>query len=146
MGVCAIFQPSMNVLPSWFDKKRGTAYGIVSTGSSLGGVIFPIMVSRLINEVGYGWAMRVAAFLILALLTIAVLTVRAQVPPKKQNLDKQSLVRPFTEIKMILVVLGFMLMTFGIFIPINYLVVQAMDAGMSYNLAQYLVPMLNAAR
>ncbi|KAJ5147251.1 monocarboxylate permease [Penicillium atrosanguineum] len=145
MGVCAIFQPSMNVLPSWFDKKRGAAYGIVSTGSSLGGVIFPIMVSRLINEVGYGWAMRAAAFLILALLSIAVLTVRSRVPPRKQNMDKASLVRPFTEIKMVLVVLGFMLLTFGVFIPIDYLVVQAMHAGMAYSLAQYLVPMLNAA-
>lgn len=146
MGVCAIFQPSMNVLPSWFDKKRGAAYGIVSTGSSLGGVIFPIMVSRLINGIGYGWAMRVAAFLILALLIIAVLTVRSRVPPRPVNLSRESLLRPFTETKMILVIMGFLFLTFGIFIPINYLVVEAMDAGMSYYLAQYLVSMLNAAR
>lgn len=146
MGVCAIFQPSMNVLPSWFKQKRGLAYGIVSTGSSLGGVIFPIMVSRLIGEIGYGWAMRVAAFLILALLIIAGLTVRSRVPPKPVKLGRESLLRPFTEIKMILAVFGFLFLTFGIFIPINYLVVEAMNAGMSYTLAQYLVSMLNAAR
>jgi MFS family permease len=146
MGVCAIFQPAMNCIPSWFNKKRGAAYGIVSTGSSLGGVIFPIMVSRMIAEVGYAWAMRTAAFLILFLLGIAILTVRSRVPPKPQNLDKASLVRPFREIKMLLIIAGFVFLTFGIFIPINYLVIQAMDAGMSYNLAQYLVPILNAAR
>jgi hypothetical protein len=47
---------------------------------------------------------------------------------------------------MLLIFTGFLLLTFGIFIPINYLVIQAMDAGMSYALAQYLVPILNAAR
>ncbi|KAJ5682414.1 hypothetical protein N7462_005579, partial [Penicillium macrosclerotiorum] len=145
MGVCAIFQPSMNSIPSWFNKKRGAAYGIVSTGSSIGGVIFPIMISRLINEIGYPWAMRTAAFLMLFLLIIAILTVRSRVPPKPVRLNRESMLRPFTEIKMRLVFFGFLMMTFGIFIPINYLVIQAMQSGMSANLAQYLLPMLNAA-
>jgi MFS family permease len=146
VGVCAIFQPSISCIPSWFNKKRGAAYGIASTGSSLGGVIFPIMVSRLIAKVGYAWAMRAAAFLLLFLLAIAVLTVRPRVPPKPQFLDRASLVRPFSEIKMLLIIAGFLFLTFGVFIPINYLVIQAIDAGMNYELAQYLVPILNAAR
>ena len=62
----------------WFDKKRGVAYGILSTGSSLGGVIFHIMINRLIRNVGYGWAMRISAFLILALLAIAIVTVKTR--------------------------------------------------------------------
>ncbi|KAJ5937938.1 monocarboxylate transporter [Penicillium verhagenii] len=131
MGVCAIFQPSVNAIPSWFDKKRGTAYGILATGSSLGGVIFPIMVSRLINEIGYGWAMRVAAFLIMILLVTTALTVRSRVPPKPRAMDRDTLLRPFREVKMVLLVLGFVFLTFGMFIPIDYLVVQAMSAGMS---------------
>lgn len=146
MGVCAIYQPAMNCIPSWFEQKRGTAYGIVSTGSSLGGVLFPIMVSRLITEVGYGWAMRIAAFIILFLVSVTIVTVRSRVPPTPRAMSRDSLLRPFTEVKMVLVFVGFLFLTFGVFIPINYLVVQAIDAGMSYNLAQYLVSMLNAAR
>ena len=146
MGLCAVFQPSINCIPSWFNNKRGTAYGIASTGSSLGGVIFPIMVSRMIAKVGYAWAMRSAAFLILFLLGIAILTVRSRVPPKPRSLNEASLVQPFHEVKMLLVIAGFLSLTFGIFIPINYLVIQAMNAGMGYDLAQYLVPILNAAR
>ncbi|KAJ6109378.1 hypothetical protein N7486_001613 [Penicillium sp. IBT 16267x] len=145
MGVCAIFQPSMNAIPSWFDKKRGAAYGIVATGSSLGGVIFPIMVSRLIDEIGYGWAMRVAAFLILFLLAITTLTVRSRVPPRPRAMNRETLLRPFKEVKMMLVILGFVFLTSGIFIPIDYLVVQAMSVGMSSYLAQYFVSILNAA-
>ncbi|KAJ5729095.1 monocarboxylate transporter [Penicillium malachiteum] len=145
MGTCAIFQPSMTSIPSWFNKKRGAAYGIVATGSSLGGVIFPIMVSKLMDKVGYGWTMRTAAFMILALLVVANLTVRSRVPPKPRTMSKETLLKPFREIKMLLVIGGFLCLTFGIFVPINYLVVEAMEAGMSTYLANYLVAMLNAA-
>lgn len=41
IGVSLIFQPANSVIPSWFNKKRGAAYGIVTSGSSIGGVIFP---------------------------------------------------------------------------------------------------------
>jgi hypothetical protein len=35
------------------NKRRPLAYGVIATGSSIGGVIFPLTVRRLINEVGY---------------------------------------------------------------------------------------------
>jgi hypothetical protein len=53
---------------------------------------------------------------------------------------------PFFEVKMVLVTLGFMLLTFGVFIPINYLAIEAIYEGMSPDLAQYLVAILNATR
>jgi MFS transporter, MCT family, aspergillic acid transporter len=46
---------------------------------------------------------------------------------------------------MLALILGIFLLTFRIFIPITYLVVEATAAGMSPNLAQYLFSMLNAA-
>jgi hypothetical protein len=45
---------------------------------------------------------------------------------------------------MVLLVLGFMCLTFGVFTPINYIDVQAVDAGMSAALARYVVVILNA--
>lgn len=42
----------MGILPHWFKRKLGVAYGLTATGSSLGGVVFPIAVRNLINEVG----------------------------------------------------------------------------------------------
>lgn len=47
---------------------------------------------------------------------------------------------------MLALILGICLPTFGIFIPIIYLVVEATVAGMSPDLAQCLLAMLNAAR
>lgn len=148
LGICAIFQPCMSCIPSWFQRRRGIAYGIVASGTSLGGVIFPIMVSRLIKLVGYAWSMRISAFLILFLLVIVNLTVKTRLPPSRQTqkISKTTLLHPLKEIPMINVVLGFFFLTFGVFVPINYLVVQATKVGMSNSLAQYLAPILNAAR
>lgn len=114
------------------------------TGSSLGGIIFPIMVSRLIKEVGFPWAMRASGFLILALLIIANLTIKPIHPPKPQHVTGAQLVKPLKELDFILLTAGFFLFSFGFFVPINYLPVQALYAGMSTNLTQYLLSILNA--
>ncbi|OBT38673.1 hypothetical protein VE00_10908 [Pseudogymnoascus sp. WSF 3629] len=143
IGVACIFQPALSCVGGWFSKKRGAAYGALSTGSSLGGVIFPIMVNRLIKEVGYGWAMRISGFLILGLLIVANLTTRSRLPPHPHSPTKEELMRPFKEPMMLLVTAGTALLTFGIFIPVTYLVVEATASGMSAELAQYLIPILN---
>jgi hypothetical protein len=130
----------------WFSKNRGFAYGVLTTSSSLGGVVFPIMVSHLIAEIGYGWTERAAAFLIQFLLIIANLTIRSLNPPNPQPPTKEELLHPFHEVGMLALILGICLLTFGIFIPITFLAVEATAAGMSPDLAQYLLAMLNSAR
>lgn len=65
----------------WFEKKRAFALGIAFSGSAFGGdlakpfhtlcvdltclagIIYPIMVTRLVADVGFPWAMRTVAFL-----------------------------------------------------------------------------------
>ncbi|KAE8548927.1 hypothetical protein EYB25_009310 [Talaromyces marneffei] len=144
IGVATVFQPSLNVIPGWFDKKRGIAYGIAASGSSIGGIIFPIMVQKLIVQVGYGWSMRIAAFMILGLLTISNLTIKSRFPPQPRSMTREELVQPFREFNTVVVICGFLLLTFGIFIPVDYVVVEALGTGMDPNLAQYLLAMLNA--
>lgn len=104
------------------------------------------MVSRLIIEVGYGWAMRISAFLILFLLVIANLTIRARHPPHPGKISPKQMVQPFHELGFLALMAGMFFLTFGIYVPITYLAVQAIEAGMKPELAQYLVAILNAAR
>ncbi|KAK2074465.1 hypothetical protein P8C59_008672 [Phyllachora maydis] len=144
IGVACTFQPSLNCIMGWFGKNRGKAYGLMATGSSLGGIVFPIMVDRLIHEVGFGWAMRVSGFLILFLLAIANLTVRARHAPRPGSLTQEQMVTPFREPGFVLLMLGMSLLTFGIYVPINYLPSQAIEAGIDKELAQYLIAILNA--
>jgi MFS family permease len=96
----------------WFDKKRGVAYGILSTGSSFGGVIFHIMINRLIRKVGYGWAMRISAFLILALLAIAIVTAKARRPPGRIRLTGAQMAKPIRDLPFLVLAIGLACMAF----------------------------------
>ncbi|SPO05647.1 related to monocarboxylate transporter 2 [Cephalotrichum gorgonifer] len=146
IGVSAVFQPSLSCAAGWFNKKRATAFGILFTGSSVGGIVIPLMVSRLIRSIGFPWAMRTGAFLLLALLIITNLTVRPFQPPipqKKTTLAQLS--KPLGEVQFQLTMVGFFFFSFGFFVPINYITVQAIDEDMRPNLADAILPVLNAA-
>lgn len=146
IGVACVFQPGINTIVTWFHRKRGAAYGILATGSSIGGIIFPIMITRLIKQVGYGWAMRSGAFMILGLLIVANLTVTSRLPPKPTALSREQMAKPFRERGFLMLLAGLFILNFGIFIPIDYLQVQGLEAGMRPQLAQYLIAILNAGR
>lgn len=127
-------------------KRRAFALGIVAAGSSLGGVIFPIMLDHLIPEVGYGWALRISAFLILALLVFGNLTVRSRFAPSPKPLKLYQYLKPLTETPYLLTTIASFLFYLGLFLPINYIQVQSTEYGMSTHLASYMIPILNAAR
>lgn len=144
-GASMCFYPAVSALPSWFFRRRAAAFGIIAAGSSTGGVIFPIMVSHLIPRVGFGWAMRCAGFLILALMIVANLTVRSRIPPHPKPFHINQFIKPLTEVPFILVTMGSFFFFFGLFLPINFVILEAASLGMSTRLAGYLVPILNGA-
>lgn len=143
IGICMLFSPATNCAISWFLKKRAFAVGIVAAGSGLGGIIMPIMVNKLIPEVGFGWAMRIVAFLQFALLIIANLTVRSRIPPRPQPLSAKKFFSPLTEKKFVLLIAASFFYYLGLFLPINYIQLQAIQYGMRLSLAIYIIPILN---
>lgn len=90
--------------------------------------------------------MRIAAFLILFLLILAIVTVKSRFPPNKQHVTRKQMMVPFSEPVFVALNAGLCLFTFGMFVPINFFVVEATSRGMSPDLAHYLVAMFNAAR
>ena len=48
-----IFGPVPAIVSQWFEKRRSLAFGIVTTGSALGGTIIPIAARNLIELIGY---------------------------------------------------------------------------------------------
>lgn len=104
------------------------------------------MLDNLIQEVGFGWAIRISAFLILALLVIGNLTVRSRFPPSPKPVQLYQYFKPLTETPYLLTTIGSFLFYLGLFLPINYIQVQSTESGMSTYLASYIIPILNAAR
>ncbi|KAF2728023.1 major facilitator superfamily transporter [Polyplosphaeria fusca] len=88
-GICVgiadgfMFVPSMSVVSTYFDSsRRSFAIGIILCGSATGGMVFPIMLNRLFEEVGFGWAVRIFGFLALVLLVLAERLLKTRLPPK----------------------------------------------------------------
>ena len=106
----------------------------------------PIMIQKLIPQIGFGWSLRAAAFMIFGLLIIAILTVKSRLPPTPKPLDVWEFITPLKEPPFLLVVIASFLFFLGFFLPFNFIILQGQEQGMSANLAQYLIPILNATR
>jgi MFS family permease len=145
IGISCLFTPATYCTLTWFHRRRGLVMGIISAGSSLGGVIFPIMIDHLITDVGFAWAIRIAAFLILAMLIFGNLTVRSRIRPYPKGLQLVDYVKPLRERVYLLTSIGSFLFYLGMFLPIDYIQVQATAYGMGLDLGNYLIPILNAA-
>ncbi|KAJ6016057.1 MFS transporter asaE [Penicillium herquei] len=145
LGASAIFNACLNSIVTWFGKRRAFALGVTASGSSLGGVIFPIMVTHLIPEVGFPWAMRICAFLILFMLGITNLTLKSRLTYTKKPVRLINFVRPLKDIRFVITVSASFCFFWGMFLPFSFVITQAEEYGMSSNMSQYLIPILNAA-
>ena len=66
----------VTVVATWFRKKKGFAIGIVASGASIAGLIYPMMIKFLIQEVGFNNAQRYTATLTAVTCLFAILIAR----------------------------------------------------------------------
>jgi hypothetical protein len=120
----------------------------MSSGSSLGGIVYPTMIRGLISRLGFGWTVRSITFLMFILLIVANMTVTSCSRPIRSPVRLAQFMAPFREYSFVvgLVCLGSFLFCSGMFLPFNFISVQAEAFGMSAANADYLVVVLNAAR
>ncbi|CAK7227138.1 hypothetical protein SCUCBS95973_006441 [Sporothrix curviconia] len=144
IGSSAVFNACMASVVSWFFKRRAAAFGIMVSGSSLGGVVLPIMLDKLIARIGFPWAMRAVAFLFLGLLAVCCLTVHSRLPPRPRPFVFKEYLAGFKEPAFVLTVSASFLFFWGMFLPFNYILLQAQAAGMSAALLPYLLSIINA--
>lgn len=80
-----VFGPSVGIVGHWFRRRRGIAIGLMSTGASVGGTVFPIITRELIDAVGFPWTMRIIGCILILGLGIANLTMKRRLPPVKAS-------------------------------------------------------------
>lgn len=78
VGMGLAFLPSTAVLAQWFAARRALVIGLASTGSPLAGIAFPAALARLLPAVGFPWATRVIAFVLLGLSALPVAFMRTR--------------------------------------------------------------------
>jgi MFS family permease len=136
--------PATSAVSQYFHKKRGMALGLVIAGSSIGGVVFPIVTSKMLNDssIGYGWSIRILAFIMAPLLAFSCVTVKARLPPRKTTFF---IPRAFKNVEFSALVLAMFFMLVGMFSPLFFLPSYAVTRGMNPTLASYMLAIVNGA-
>lgn len=143
IGAGLLFVPSIAILSTYFTTKLPFVVGIAASGSSIGGVVYPIMIHILQNEVGFAWSVRIAGFVALFGLAISCLVLRVRALPaaRRKLVDWQA----FRETPYALSNIGMFLCFMGLYTPYYYIQSVANSEHItSANLAFYLLPIVNA--
>ncbi|GAA5981894.1 hypothetical protein JCM11641_001934 [Rhodosporidiobolus odoratus] len=139
-----MFLPACSAVSHWFKKKRMLALGLLATGSSLGGVMYPSLINKLLHTIGWTWTFRTIGFINLGLLAFACCTIRARLPPRTSGKIVDFAVfkgdAGFT-----LYVVGATIVWLGLYTPLFYSEEYALFNGVSSNIAFYSLSILNAA-
>ncbi|KAI0022299.1 major facilitator superfamily transporter [Xylariomycetidae sp. FL0641] len=165
-----ILTPCVAVVLRRMPHRRGLALGITIGGSSIGGIIWPIMLDKLLydDRVSFAWVMRIVAFTMLPLFAIACATVidTPKIAAKKtrerssfeskdadsnQNDTSEKPATKKVDFSMLrnraflLLCLGLGITYLGLFTPFFYVSSSAIEQGISSSTAFYLISAINAA-
>ncbi|KAF2644728.1 MFS general substrate transporter [Massarina eburnea CBS 473.64] len=142
-GCGLLFIPSVGILSTYFNKKVGVAMGLAASGSSMGGVIYPIIFHKLLPLIGFGWTTRVLGFIILGTMLIPNILMRVRVlpPATRSLLDLAAFRIPAYSLMCFAFFIGFM----GLYMPFFYGQVYALNKHITNpDLAFYLLAILNS--
>lgn len=144
IGCGLIFLPSVAVMTQYFTTKRAAANGIASIGSGVGGIIYPIIFHNLEPRIGFGWAVRIMGFVMLATLMFPVLLLRNRILPSRRRafIDTTS----FRDVPFLTLCCAAIFAFSAIYIPLVFLPPFAIQKQFtSENLGFYLLAILNGA-
>jgi MFS family permease len=85
LGNGCLFVPSVAILPQYFSTRKAVANGIAASGSSIGGVVYPIVFRQLYPRFGFHWTVRVMGFICLATCAFSVCVMRPRIFPKHKR-------------------------------------------------------------
>lgn len=76
------FCPTIGLVSTYFSSKKSTALALAAAGTATGGMIFPAMIQQLLPKIGFGWSLRTAGFLQLAIGLFCLAFLRSRLPPR----------------------------------------------------------------
>ena len=143
LGNGFLWVPSVAILPQYFTTKKALANGFAAAGSSVGGIVYPIVFRRLEQTIGFGWATRVVAFIALGTLSLSIAVMKQRVMPKQKR--KLWDLEAFKDPPYTLYCVGMFLAFASFYGPVYYLQPYAIQTGIvDETFGFYLLPILNA--
>ncbi|HXT80585.1 MAG TPA: MFS transporter [Acetobacteraceae bacterium] len=87
LGNGAIYAPLLINVTRWFDRRRGTAVALISSGQYIAGVVWPSVFERGIAQYGWQTVMLSYAAVVAAIVIPAVLLIRAAPSPASSGVS-----------------------------------------------------------
>lgn len=144
-GTGLLLVSSVGLPSTWFVRRRGLAVGVVSTGASVAGIVFPIALRHLIPTVGFGWAARILGFISLSTLAVSIALIRQRLPPRRRGsfIEYKALKQP----EFALYVAGFCFNCLGFYTFYDFVEEWAVATHVDTKglPVVYILPILNAA-
>ncbi|CAN9264231.1 unnamed protein product [Alternaria alternata] len=149
MGLTIAFgvQPALTVVGQHFKERRALAMGLVSTGSALGGIGFPLMFEQLLPKVGFSNSLRLAAVKIAVCYFIALCISTSKPSGKPDRKGFASLIdfRGFLDRSYAVLCIGTWFAILGLWIPAYYLKSYANAVYTGNTASKYFLCMLNGS-
>ncbi|KAJ6035869.1 monocarboxylate permease-like protein [Penicillium herquei] len=144
LGFGCLYVPAPTIVSQYFHASTALAMGASSAGTALGGIIYPIIFLQLQPHIGFGWATRVIAFIVLATMLIPLALMRSRAPPTR----KWSLVdrTAFRDTPYLLLNTGLVFGFMGFYIILYYIQLFAIqDTNVSHVISTYILVIVNAS-
>lgn len=146
LAVGAMFGPALSACASYFKARRALVVGCCTAGAGLGAMFFDLLLNYLFPRWGYAPTVRLAGYLMTALLVLANLLMRPRVfPARPSEPIAPMLALMAREPAMWFICLGSFATMCGLFIPLIYIQVYATAHGADATLSLYSIAVLNAA-
>ncbi|EGO26555.1 hypothetical protein SERLADRAFT_368118 [Serpula lacrymans var. lacrymans S7.9] len=144
IGAGIIYVPTVAVVSHYFLRYRVIAMTIAVSGTSLGAVIHPIMMNKLLNSnMSFGNAVRISAGMVTGLLIIASMLMRTRLPPPKRLIPLGEAVKKFSRDRAyVFAALGLLVFTMAFYYPLFYIQLDATAHGLSQTNSFYSVKFL----
>ncbi|CAG8950991.1 hypothetical protein HYFRA_00006388 [Hymenoscyphus fraxineus] len=81
-GAC-LTTTALAVVSHWFERKRGTASGCAFVGSSIGGILFPLVLKATLERYGWKTATRVVAAIVGGLMAVGNVCIKGRLPRRR---------------------------------------------------------------
>jgi MFS family permease len=141
-GGCIAYSPSILFMPEWFVRRRGLAFGMVWAGSGLSGIIFPLLLEKLLSRFGFQTTLRILSVLVFVLAGPFLYFHKPRIPiSASRHLSFRFL---FNRV-FIFYQIGNIFEALGFFLPALYLPTFARAIGTSGFLSSFTVTAFNLA-
>ncbi|KAK9447997.1 major facilitator superfamily domain-containing protein [Limtongia smithiae] len=146
LGASALFYATTAAISTWFDVRRGLAFGVAASGASFGGIALPFMFDALSSSVSFEAAVYAMAAMLFFFSALTALVTTTRIPPSGRQPYRfvHFYIRPYMDPVFSLVTFSLTLTYLGLFVPFAFIATHAVSSGLSLRSAFHLVAFLNA--